>query len=315
MNKIIWLCFCLFGSISTIASERIYLGTGDINGIYYQIGGELCRLATNSSLSYRCAVVPSSGSIENLALLEAKQINFAMVQSDWAFQASQGQGLFSGKPIYGLRALFATHAEPFTLVVRADSPVHVLNDIKGRKVNFGSLGSGTRQTAITVLNAIKLNINDVQEKEVTSPGESLCRGEIDVFAMVSGHPNKTLVETSKQCPIRFLPIDGNTLTAVLKNAPYYQKSQIPPRLYPGNLSAVTTFATAAILVTSATTSDEQAYAITKGMLNEQTNFNKQTFAYANLFRLNRYRTGKVLPIEQHPGAIRYFNELKKSGKL
>ncbi|MEN3788622.1 TAXI family TRAP transporter solute-binding subunit [Aeromonas veronii] len=315
MNKLIWLSIFLLSSAQSFASERVYLGTGDINGIYYQIGGEFCRLATNSSLNYRCAVVPSSGSIDNLALLEAKQINFAMVQSDWAFQASHGQGIFSGKPIQGLRALFATHAEPFTLVVRADSNLHSIEDIKERKVNFGQIGSGTRQTAISVLNAMRLNIKDVQEVDVAAPGESLCRGGIDAFAMVSGHPNKTLVETSKHCSIRFLPIDGNILAAILANAPYYQKSQIPPRLYPGNLSAVTTFAAAAILVTSATTSDEQAYAITKGMLNEQTNFNKQTFAYANLFRLNRHRTGKVLPIEQHPGAIRYFNELKQSGKL
>lgn len=315
MNKIIWLCIFLFGSTQSVAYERIYLGSGDINGIYYQIGGELCRLATNSSLNYRCAVVPSSGSIDNLALLEAKQINFAMVQSDWAFQASHGLGFFSGKPNHALRALFATHAEPFTLVVRADSRLHSIEDIKGQKVNFGQVGSGTRQTAITVLNAMKLNIKDVQDVDVAAPGEALCEGDIDVFAIVSGHPNKTLVETAKQCPIRFLPIKGVVLSAILANSPYYQKSQIPPRLYLGNLNPVPTFAVAAILVTLASTSNEQAYAITKGMLNEQTNFNKQTFAYANLFRLNRHRTGKVLPIEQHPGAVRYFDELKQSGKL
>lgn len=315
MNKLICLCVFLLGSTESLASERIYLGTGDINGVYYQIGGELCRLATNSSLNYRCAVVPSSGSIENLALLESKQINFAIVQSDWAFQASHGLGLFSGKPNNSLRALFATHAEPFTLVVRADSRLHSLDDIRGKKVNFGQVGSGTRQTAIALLNTMKFNIRDVQEVDVSAPGEALCKGDIDLFTMVSGHPNKTLVDTAKQCPVRFLPIEGDVLTTLLANSPYYQKSQIPPRLYPGNVKPVPTFATAAILVTSANTSDEQAYAITKGMLNEQTNFNKQTFAYANLFRLNRHRTGKVLPIEQHPGAKRYFNELTQLGKL
>lgn len=315
MNKSIWLSIFLLSSLQSFASERIYLGTGNINGIYYQIGGELCRLATNSSLNYRCAVVPSSGSIDNLALLDAKQINFAMVQSDWAFQARNGLGFFSGKPSHGLRALFATHAEPFTLVVRADSQLHSIEDIKGKKVNFGQVGSGARQTAMTLLNKIDINIRDVQEVDVTYPGDALCKGDVDVFAMVSGHPNKTLVDTAKQCAFRFLPIEGAVLSAILTNSPYYQKSQIPPRLYPGNVKPVPTFAVAAILVTSANTSNEQAYAITKGMLNEQTNFNKQTFAYANLFRLNRHRTGKVLPIEQHPGAVRYFDELKQSDKL
>ncbi|PJG57810.1 TAXI family TRAP transporter solute-binding subunit [Aeromonas cavernicola] len=308
MNKIFY--FMLLFISSCIASERLYLGTGDINGIYYQIGGEFCRLATNSNLNYRCAVVPSSGSIENLSLLENNEINFAIVQSDWVYQAYQGIGPFKEKPMNELRAIFATHAEPFTLVVKANADINSVLDLKNKKIYIGMPNSGTRQTAINLFSKVNLSLNDLKEVNVEYPSEALCKGAIDAFAMVSGHPNKTLVETTKLCDIKFIAIDKAILDKLMMGSPFYQKSQIPPRLYPGNIKPIPTFAVAAILVTSSSTNPDKVYALTKGMLDQQTNFNKQTFAYANLFRLNKHRVGKVIPIEQHPGAKKYFDETK-----
>lgn len=309
------LLLLLLPSLWSQATERFYLGTGDISGIYYQIGGEFCRLATQANHQNRCAVVPSSGSIENLALLKSGKVNIAMVQSDWAYQAFRGSGVYHANPQPQLRALFATHAEPFALVVRADAKLRQLGDLAGQRLYLGPAGSGTRQTALTLLRLSGLTPKAIQEVKTDDPGEALCRGQIAMFAMVSGHPNRTLVDTAKQCDIRFLPIPPDTITKLLVDAPYYQRSQIPARLYPGNLQPTPTFAVAAILLTTAEAPDAGVYQMVKGMLGEGAHFNQQTFAYANLFRLPRYQTGKVLPITQHPGALRFFQELKQAGKL
>ena len=51
------------------------------------------------------------------------------------------------------------------------------------------------------------------------------------------------------------------------------------------------------------------------MLSQQTSFNEQTYGYANLFHKARNKIGPVLSVEQHPGAAKYFEELKAAGKL
>ncbi len=96
---------------------------------------------------------------------------------------------------------------------------------------------------------------------------------------------------------------------------YYQRSQVPARIYPGNLKATPTFAIAATLVTTASTPQADVYRLTKAMLTQQTKFNEQTYGYANLFHQARNKTGPVLSIDQHPGAAKYFEELKTAGKL
>lgn len=102
---------------------------------------------------------------------------------------------------------------------------------------------------------------------------------------------------------------------LIQDVKYYQRSQIPARIYPGNLKATPTFAIAATLVTNATMPEEAVYQLTKAMVDQQTRFNEQTYGYANMFYRARNKTGPVLSIEQHPGAARYFAELKAAGKL
>ena len=291
------------------------IGTGGEQGIYYQVIKEFCRLAHKSDPTLQCKPQASSGSIENLRQLQAKEIPYALVQSDWLYQASQGTGPFARQPQPELRTLFATHAEPFTIVVRADGDITTLEQLKLAPIDMGLKSSGTRQTALALFNVLGAKEQDLDLKSVANRSEALCSKQIDAYGLVMGHPNRIVLETSKRCAIRFMSVEGAIREQLLQGVTYYQRSQIPARIYPGNLKATPTFAIAATLVTNAATPDEDAYRLTKAMLSQQTSFNKQTYGYANLFHKARNKIGPVLNAPQHPGAARYFEELKAAGKL
>ena len=110
----------------TLYATTMTIGTGGEQGIYYQVIKEFCRLAKKSDPTMPCKLQASSGSIENLRQLKTGEVPYALVQSDWLYQASQGTGPFAAQPQPELRALFATHAEPFTIVVRADGDITTL---------------------------------------------------------------------------------------------------------------------------------------------------------------------------------------------
>ena len=291
------------------------IGTGGEQGIYYQVIKEFCRLAHKSDPTLQCKPQASSGSIENLRQLQAKEIPYALVQSDWLYQASLGTGPFAKQPQPELRTLFATHAEPFTIVVRADGDITTLEQLKLAPIDMGLKSSGTRQTALALFNVLGAKEQDLDLKSVANLSEALCSKQIDAYGLVMGHPNRIVLETSKRCAIRFMAIEGATRDQLLQGVKFYQRSQVPARIYPGNLKATPTFAIAATLVTNAATPDEDAYRLTKAMLSQQTSFNEQTYGYANLFHKARNKIGPVLNAPQHPGAARYFEELKAAGKL
>ncbi|MEG2888097.1 MAG: TAXI family TRAP transporter solute-binding subunit [Aeromonas sp.] len=296
-------------------ANTVPIGTGGEQGIYYQVIKEFCRLASKSDPDLQCKLQASSGSIENLRLLQAGEIPYALVQSDWLYQASRGSGPFTKQPQPELRALFATHAEPFTIVVRADGDITGLEQLKLAPIDMGLKSSGTRQTALALFSILGATEQDLDLKSVANQAEALCSKQIDAYGLVMGHPNRIVLETAKRCAIRFLPIEGEVRDKLLQGVKFYQRSQVPARIYPGNLKATPTFAIAATLVTNASTADADVYRLTKAMLSQQTSFNEQTYGYANLFHKARNKIGPVLSVEQHPGAARYFEELKAAGKL
>ncbi len=299
----------------SLHAVSVTIGTGGEQGIYYQVIKEFCRLAHKSDPTVQCKPQASSGSIENLRLLQAGEIPYALVQSDWLYQASQGTGPFARQPQPELRTLFATHAEPFTIVVRADGDITTLEQLKLAPIDMGLKNSGTRQTALALFSVLGAKEQDLDLKSVANLSEALCSKQIDAYGLVMGHPNRIVLETSKRCAIRFMSVEGAIREQLLQGVKYYQRSQIPPRIYPGNLKATPTFAIAATLVTNAITPDKDVYHLTKAMLSQETSFNEQTYGYANLFHKARNKTGPVLSVTQHPGAARYFEELKAAGKL
>ncbi|ASI22078.1 TPA: TAXI family TRAP transporter solute-binding subunit [Aeromonas salmonicida] len=284
MNRT-WSLLALLWPLPLLANP-VTLATGGEQGIYHQVAREFCRLANKSDPELQCKPQATSGSIENLRQLQAGQTSYALVQSDWLYQASKGLG-----------------------------PYVSLEQLKLAPIDMGLKSSGTRQTALALFDLLGAKEQDLDLKSAGNLVDALCSKQIDAYGLVMGHPNRIVLDTAKRCAIRFLPIEGTLREQLIKGVKYYQRSQVPARIYPGNLKATPTFAIAATLVTNAATPEADVYRLTRAMLTQQTNFNEQTYGYANLFHKARNKTGPVLSIEQHPGAAKYFEELKTAGKL
>src|SRR5580765_5409546 len=88
----------------------VVIGTASPTGIYYPLGGSICRLLNleTSRHGLRCSEEPSSGSVANLESLRRGRLDIGIVPSDVLADAVAGQGSFtSWGPTTGLRVLFA----------------------------------------------------------------------------------------------------------------------------------------------------------------------------------------------------------------
>jgi uncharacterized protein len=68
--------------------------------------------------------------------------------------AYTGTGAFADRePVPGLRALASLYVESMHLVVRAESGIESVADLRGRRVSLDSRGSGTQIDALLILEA------------------------------------------------------------------------------------------------------------------------------------------------------------------
>jgi hypothetical protein len=246
----------------------------------------------------------------NVNAIMAGDLEFGVVQSDRQYQAINGLAEWADKGKQeDLRAVFSIHPESITLVATVDSGVNDIKDLKGKRVNIGNPGSGQRQNSIDALKAVGIDIDKdiVAEgvKAAEAPG-LLQDGRIDAFFYTVGHPSGAIKEaTAGATKVRFVTISG--IETLLSEYPYYAKSFVPIKLYPGamNEQDVETFGVKATFVTSAKVPENVVYAITKEVFENFESFKKLHPAYQVLTKEGMLE-GLSAPI--HPGAMKYYQE-------
>src|SRR5262245_50557851 len=106
------------------AQQRfVTIGTGGVTGVYYAVGGAVCRLLNKDRKAHgiRCSVESTGGSAFNINTIKAGELDFGMAQSDVQYNALKGQGQFKDAgPYADLRAVYSVHPEPFTVLARKE---------------------------------------------------------------------------------------------------------------------------------------------------------------------------------------------------
>jgi TRAP transporter TAXI family solute receptor len=306
----------VMGSLPTTAdAKRIYvtIGTGGITGVYYPTGGAIAKMVNAKRKQYgiRATVESTGGSVFNVNAILSGDLEFGVVQSDRQYQAIKGIADWKDKgPQQDIRAVFSIHPENVDLIVAVESGINSIQDIKGKRINLGNIGSGYRQNAIDALIAngldYKKDFHSESIKAAESPG-LIQDGRIDGAFYTVGHPSGYYKEaTSGRRKVKFIPITN--IDSLLEKYPYYAKSVTRMELYPGaaNKGDVPTFGVKATFVTSIKVPEDIVYAITKEVFDNFDSFKKLHPAYGGLKKENML-DGLSAPI--HPGAMRYYKEV------
>jgi len=141
----------------------ITIGTGGQTGVYYQVGGAICRLVKRGTKKHNIKCTHTTGgSTKNINGIRAKDLDMGVAQSDWQYHAYNGTApkQFPDGAFKELRAVFSVQPEPFTVVARADSGIKTFADLKGKRVNVGNPGSGQRGTMEVVMDKMGWKMGD-----------------------------------------------------------------------------------------------------------------------------------------------------------
>jgi len=291
----------------------ITIGTGGVTGVYYPTGGAICRLVNKDRKEHgiRCSVESTGGSVYNVNTIRQGELDMGVVQSDVQYKALKGEGeeFESQGPYEDLRAVFSVHAEPFTVVARADSGIETFDDLKGKRVNVGNPGSGQRSTMEVLMDAKGWTMDDfalASELKSAEQAQALCDNKIDAMVFTVGHPSGSIQEATTTCDTKLIPVTGPEVDQLVEDNPYYAKAVIPGGMYTGTDEDVETFGVKATFVSSAQVPDEVVYEVTKAVFENFEDFKKLHPAFANLQKEDMVTQALSAPL--HPGAEKYYKE-------
>ena len=299
-------------SIPAFAAEFVTIGTGGVTGVYYPTGGSICRLVNKGKKEHgvRCSVESTGGSIYNINTIRAGELDMGVAQSDWQYHAYNGTSKFAKKgPFKELRAIFSVHAEPFTVVARADSGIKNLNDLKGKRVNIGNPGSGQRGTMEVLMAAkgwTKSDFKLASELKASEQSKALCDNKIDAMVYTVGHPSGSIKEATTTCKSVLVNITGPAVDKLVNDNDYYRTASIPGGMYMGNDNETKTFGVGATFITSSKVSETVIYNVVKAVFENFDAFRKLHPAFANLKKSEMIKDGLSAPL--HRGAVKYYKE-------
>jgi len=303
----------LVGTPSAEAAQKfITIGTGGVTGVYYAVGGAVCRLMNKNykTTGVRCSTESTGGSVFNVNAIKAGELDFGMSQSDVQYNAIKGLKQFAGaNKVSDLRAVFAVHAEPLTVLARRDAKVNKFEDFAGKRFNIGNPGSGTLASMEELLSAMgwsKSKFSLAAELKPDEMGPALCDNKIDGFVYAVGHPSAAIQDPITTCNAKLIPLTGPAVDKLVKEHPYFSYATVPGGLYAGNPDPVKTYGVRATMVTSAKVPNEVVYNLVKAVFDNFDDFKKLHPAFAHLDPKDMIGAGLSAPL--HPGAVKYYKE-------
>jgi TRAP transporter TAXI family solute receptor len=290
----------------------VVIGTASPTGIYYPLGGSICRLFNLDTPRHglRCSEEPSSGSVANIESLRRGRLDIGIVPSDVLADAVAGQGPFSARgPTTELRILFAGPDEMLTVVARQELGIRTVANVRGTRINIGDPGSRQRASMERLMVALGLTRGDfveVRELPAADQNRAFCANELDVIVYAVAHPNGLIQDVTSTCHGRLVDVSGPAIDRMLSEYREYERAVIPGGTYSDNAADVRTFGVRAVVVTNPRVSDTLAYEITRAVFDNLDAFRRLHPAFETLSVGDMVDVGGRAPV--HAGARRYYRE-------
>jgi uncharacterized protein len=298
------------------------IGTGGTVGTYFPIGGLIANAISNPPGSRSCAdggscgvpglvatAVASNGSVANVAGIASGNMQSGFVQSDVAYWAFNGNGIYEGRPKADVLCAIANlYPESFQLVARKGAGVKSIKDLAGKRVSLDEPGSGTLVDARLILAAYGMTEKDMKAEYLKSQqaADKVKDGTLDAFFSVSGWPNGAIAELASTVGVDLVPIDGPQAEGLVKQYGFFAADEIPDSAY-RNVAGVKTVSVNAIWATSTKQPEPLIYNITAALWNPSTRkLLDSGHAKGRSIRFETAIQGLGIPL--HAGAEKFYKE-------
>ena len=203
------------------------------------------------------------------------------------------------------------------MVVRGDSKIKGLADLRGKRVYIGKDGSGTKQIAEAVLKGVGIVEGDYTRVGATdgfmAASRKLQIGDLDVAIFTAGIPTEAVKEALEEGGCRLVTVNISPQRIQASTPGFdqvFQQAKIPANSYEGQGKSIQTLGVQVILA-SRKDLDDDLVSLILGALFDHIKDLLLVHAAAQDIRFQEASVPKLPPgVRLHPGAARFWKHEK-----
>jgi len=276
----------------------LILGTATPGGGFPVYGEAFAEMVNAQEPLLRVEPRNTKGSTENVPLLEAGQLDIALVAGEIATAAL-------ARPGTPLRIVAAMYSSPGLFVVRGDSPYRGIADLKGQPVVLGTQASGITALGKTVLESLEIKVQPIYlEKAADGPAMLMDGRAAALWGAGVGWPAFTALAKSGG---RFIAPSADEVQRILARQPALQAVTLPARSYPGQDAALHSVGSWSYVLARPDLPEKTAYLLARAIHRAEAPLAARLPQASETTMAN---TLKAAPRPEliHPGVLKYLRE-------
>ncbi len=294
----------MFGAAGVAGAAEVRLMTGPQGGVWVPLGGQLKDMWEKAVPGLSVQSLPGAG-IANVRGIEEGKAEIGFGNSISTVDALAGNAPFN-KPHANVCNVATLYPQYFQVVVRTDSGIGSVKDLKGKAVSTQPRGNTGEQIANHILKVNGITYNDVKMSFVsyTDSVSQMQDGHAQAFMLGTTVPSGAVMDLASARDIKLLDLSAH-LADMKKLNPGYTLVTVPKGTYPKQDADVKVIGYATHIVASCKLPPETVYAMTKSMA-------QNVAAMATLNKAMAGLTPKEMAedigIPFHPGAAKFYAE-------
>lgn len=276
----------------------LILGTATPGGGFPVYGDAYAAMLNAQEPKIRIETRNTKGSTENVPLLEAGKLDLGLVAGELASAAL-------AKPGTELRIVAAMYSSPGMFIVRADSPISKIEDLRDKPVVLGTQGSGITVLGRLVLRSLEINVIEMTLEKAADGPPMLADGRaVALWGAGVGWPAFSAIAKAGG---RFVGPDAEEVKRILAKNPSLQAVTLPAGSYPGQDAAIPSVGSWSFVLARPGLPEEQGYLLARALHRAEGPFAARLDQAKESTAANLAAAAPRADLI-HPGALKYLRE-------
>lgn len=289
-------------------STTLSLGTATPGGGFPLYGDAFAEVMNKADPTLTLVTRNTKGSTENIPLLEAGQLDLALVAGEPAYEAFKGIGRAPTK----LKIITALYSNPGMFVVRADSPYKNIRGLVNKPIAFGAKGSGLVILSRYVLDGLGLDQDqNFQAFYLDRAGDGPAMVQDGRVAALwgagLGWPGfKAMSESPGGA--RFIAPTAEEIAQIRAKHTFLKPMVVAANSYPHQPESINSVGSWSYILARETLPDDIAYRLAKTLHASEATLGARLAQAKETTAVNTIAAAPDVPLI-HPGVLKYYREI------
>jgi hypothetical protein len=283
--------------------KQVTISVGNQGTPWSVVGAAISQVMSKAGVKSNTEL---GGGLSNVVTVSNDRTNTGFTMAAVLPMAYEGEKPFP-KKIDNVRGIGSFMINTTHVMVRKAAEIKGVESLKDKPFATQPVGNVTTLAFQLILQAYGLSESDLK---ISRGGQNFASNQIKDRKVVgvtatTGIPSAAFLDASQNIDVAFLSIPPEALTKIQKINDGFVACQIPADTYKGQTKPVDTMCTQSMLITNTSVTDDEAYFITKTIVENLDTIKK---SHASVKDLTPEFMATPPAIELHPGAARYYKE-------